>query len=234
MMNADRPYRGKRVVDVAVLVAVALPSLLVGAVCSAAIRLTSRGPVFFRQERVGWMGRPFRVWKFRTMVDAPDNPIFPAADRITAVGRLLRATSLDELPQLINVARGEMSIVGPRPTLAYQVARYDDRQRRRLNVRPGITGLAQVRGRNSIAWADRIEHDVEYLGRQSPAFDLKILWWTLHTVFSSRGTSGHAADDPLAAVPDATGDVGPGAVPAPADDPRASSEQPDHDARHDR
>jgi lipopolysaccharide/colanic/teichoic acid biosynthesis glycosyltransferase len=207
MRSLDRPYRGKRLVDVAIVIVVAIPSVLAGALCGAAIRLTSPGPVFFRQERVGWGGRPFRVWKFRTMVDAPDNPVVPATDRITAVGRVLRTTSLDELPQLINVARGEMSIVGPRPTLAYQVARYDNRQRRRLNVRPGITGLAQVRGRNSITWADRIDHDVEYLDRQSPALDIKILWWTVVTVFSRRGIGGHAADDPLAAVPDATLEV---------------------------
>jgi lipopolysaccharide/colanic/teichoic acid biosynthesis glycosyltransferase len=214
MGNSDRPYRGKRLLDVAVLLVVAIPSLVIGAACGAAIRLTSPGPVFFRQERIGWRGRPFRVWKFRTMVHAADNPIFPAPDRITGIGRVLRSASLDELPQLINVARGEMSIVGPRPTLAYQVARYDERQRRRLNVRPGITGLAQVRGRNSITWSDRIDHDVEYLDRQSPGFDLKILWWTVQTVFSSRGIGGHDPDDPLAAVPDDAGDVHVGEIPA--------------------
>ena len=194
------PYRGKRVVDLVVVAAVALPSLLIGAICGTAIRLTSGGPVFFRQERVGWRGRHFRVWKFRTMVDAPDNPIFPDDDRITVVGRLLRRTSLDELPQLINVARGEMSIVGPRPTLAYQVARYDDRQRRRLNVRPGITGLAQVRGRNRITWADRIDHDLEYLDHQSPALDLRILGWTVRALVSANDVAGHAVDDPLASL----------------------------------
>lgn len=229
MRGHDRPYRGKRLVDVAVLIVVAIPSLVVGAVCGAAIRLTSPGPVFFRQERVGWRGRPFRVWKFRTMVDAPDNPIFPANDRITGVGRVLRTTSLDELPQLINVARGEMSIVGPRPTLAYQVARYDDRQRRRLNVRPGITGLAQIRGRNIITWAHRIDHDVEYLERQSPVLDIKILWWTVLTVFSRRGISGHAADDPLASLPGLTGDVQPGEMPARG----VSLRQQDEDAQFD-
>ena len=200
-----RPYRGKRAFDLAVLALLAIPSLVIGAACGMAIRLTSPGPVFFRQERVGMHGRIFRVWKFRTMVDAPDNPIFPDADRITPAGGLLRRTSLDELPQLINVARGEMSIVGPRPTLGYQVARYDTRQRMRLAVRPGITGLAQVRGRNSITWAERIEHDLEYLERQSPLLDTRILVWTLWSVATQRGVGNHAMDDPLAAHPSAEG-----------------------------
>lgn len=196
----DRPYRGKRLFDLVVLAMAAIPSLFVAAACGAAVRLSGPGPVFFRQERVGWKGQPFRVWKFRTMVDAEDNPIFPDGQRITGVGRVLRRTSLDELPQLINVARGEMSIVGPRPTLAYQVARYDSLQRRRLRVRPGITGLAQVRGRNRISWAERIDHDLEYLDRQSLAYDLKIIAWTVQTLLSGKGASGHATDDPLASL----------------------------------
>src|SRR5690606_9205639 len=150
----------------------------VGVVCVVAIRLTSKGPVFFRQERIGLGGRPFTVWKFRTMV-VGDNPAIPDPDRITAVGRLLRRWSLDELPQLINVARGEMSIVGPRPTLAYQVERYDEEQRRRLAVPPGLTGLAQVEGRNELPWPERIRLDVQYVERASPALDLRILARTL-------------------------------------------------------
>lgn len=201
MTSRDRSYRGKRVLDLTVLAMVAVPSLLIGAMCAAAIRVTSPGPVFFRQERIGLDGRPFRVWKFRTMVDAPDNPILPDASRITAVGAILRRASLDELPQLINVARGEMSIVGPRPTLAYQVERYDPEQRRRLRVRPGITGLAQIRGRNRISWAERIEHDLEYLDRQSMILDLAILADTVRIVFAGRDAGGHADDDPLSANP---------------------------------
>jgi lipopolysaccharide/colanic/teichoic acid biosynthesis glycosyltransferase len=217
--------------DLAVLALVAIPSLVIGAACGVAVRLTSPGPVFFRQERVGWRGRPFRVWKFRTMVHLPDNPIFPDPDRITGVGRVLRGASLDELPQLINVARGEMSIVGPRPTLAYQVARYDARQLRRLNVRPGITGLAQVRGRNSITWAERIDHDLEYLDRQSPAFDIRILLGTVQILSSSRGISGHATDDPLAAVADPVQGTGPGEGLVRGASPTAPSDQRDDDAR---
>ncbi len=154
--------------DLAVLALVAIPALVVGGCCAVAVALTSRGPVFFRQERIGMGGRPFMVWKFRTMAHG-DNPIFPDATRITSAGALLRRFSLDELPQLINVATGEMSIVGPRPTLAYQVERYDDHQRRRLAVRPGLTGLAQVSGRNSLPWAERIDYDVTYVETQSPA-----------------------------------------------------------------
>ena len=198
-MNTDRPYRGKRVVDLGVLALVAVPAAAVGVVCAAAVALSSRGPVFFRQERVGMDGVPFRVWKFRTMVD-DDNPIFPDATRITRVGAVLRRFSLDELPQLINVAVGDMSIVGPRPTLAYQVVRYDDHQRRRLAVRPGLTGLAQVSGRNSLAWADRIDFDVTYVETQSPMTDLRLLVRTVTTIATGDGVEGHPGDDPLAAV----------------------------------
>ena len=148
-------------------------------------------------------GRPFVVWKFRTMVHG-DNPLFPDDSRITTVGKLLRRFSLDELPQLINVANGTMSVVGPRPTLAYQVERYDDHQRRRLAVRPGLTGLAQVNGRNSLSWSDRIDYDVEYVEEQSPLLDLRIIARTFTTMLTGEGVEGHPTDDPLA-VPDGNG-----------------------------
>lgn len=197
----DGPYRGKRLVDLAILAVVAVPALVVGSVCALAVALTSPGGIFFRQERVGMGGRTFRVWKFRTMV-AGDNPIFPDATRITPVGRVLRRLSLDELPQLINVAVGDMSVVGPRPTLAYQVERYDDHQRRRLAVRPGLTGLAQVNGRNALSWSDRIDYDVRYVEEQSPALDARILVRTVGAMLSGEGVEGHPTDDPLAALPD--------------------------------
>ncbi len=204
---ADRPYRGKRAVDLALLAVVAIPAVVLGVVCAAAVGLTSPGGVFFRQERVGMNGRPFLVWKFRTMV-AGDNPIFPDASRITPVGRVLRRLSLDELPQLLNVAVGDMSVVGPRPTLAYQVERYDEFQRRRLDVRPGLTGLAQVNGRNSLTWARRIEFDVEYVETQSAGLDLRIVLRTVRTMLSGEGVEGHPEDDPLAeaAEPGTRGD----------------------------
>lgn len=196
-VGSDRPYRGKRLFDLAVLAVVAVPALLLGALCALAVRLSSPGPVFFRQERIGMGGRPFTVWKFRTMV-AGDNPVFPDASRITPVGRVLRRLSLDELPQLLNVAAGDMSVVGPRPTLAYQVARYDDRQRRRLAVRPGLTGLAQVNGRNALSWPERIEWDLTYVATQSPLLDLRILARTVGAMLSGAGVEGHPIDDPVA------------------------------------
>jgi lipopolysaccharide/colanic/teichoic acid biosynthesis glycosyltransferase len=198
--RAGGPYRGKRLVDVVVLALVAVPAAAVGAVCALAVRLTSAGPVLFRQERVGLRGEPFEMLKFRSM-RAGENPIFPDADRITAVGRLLRRTSLDELPNLLNVVRGEMSIVGPRPTLRYQVERYDDRQRHRLAVRPGLTGLAQVNGRNALSWPERIELDLEYVDTQSVLVDLRIMAATFGALLSGAGVEGHRTDDPLAAEP---------------------------------
>ncbi|HEX5590260.1 MAG TPA: sugar transferase [Candidatus Limnocylindrales bacterium] len=193
------PYRGKRAVDLCLLALCLVPATIAGVACAIAVRLTSPGPIFFRQTRAGMGGREFEILKFRTMIDAPDNPILPADDRITRAGRWLRRLSLDEIPQLVNVARGEMSIVGPRPTLPYQVERYTERQRRRLAVRPGITGLAQVTGRNELPWAARIEIDIEYVERQSAALDLRILVATVAVVLRGSGVEGHPADDDISA-----------------------------------
>jgi lipopolysaccharide/colanic/teichoic acid biosynthesis glycosyltransferase len=161
------------------------------AAIALAIKLDDCGPVFFRQERIGKGGRVFRVWKFRTMiVDAASqglgNTVASDDDRITRVGRLLRKFGVDELPQILNVLSGEMSLVGPRPTLAYQVEHYDATQRRRLEVRPGITSLAVVSGRNALSWNERIELDVWYIDRWSLGLDLKILLRTLWCVLVTR------------------------------------------------
>lgn len=197
--SESRPYPSQRGLDWIVLGLVAVPAAVIGAICAVAIKLTSRGPVFFRQKRVGRHGELFEVVKFRTMVDAPEgNPLFPDEDRITKVGRILRRLSIDELPQLINVARRDMSVVGPRPTLPYQVDRYTSTERRRLDVRPGLTGLAQVRGRNRIGWADRIVHDLEYVERQSLRLDLSILVRSIPIVLLGTGVDGHPENDPLA------------------------------------
>jgi lipopolysaccharide/colanic/teichoic acid biosynthesis glycosyltransferase len=161
------------------------------AAIALAIKLDDCGPVFFRQERIGKGGRVFRVWKFRTMiVDAASqglgNTVASDDDRITRVGRLLRKFGVDELPQILNVLSGEMSLVGPRPTLAYQVEHYDATQRRRLEVRPGITSLAVVSGRNALSWNERIELDVWYIDRWSLGLDAKIMLRTLWCVLVTR------------------------------------------------
>jgi lipopolysaccharide/colanic/teichoic acid biosynthesis glycosyltransferase len=150
------------------------------AAAALAIKLEDRGPVFYRQTRVGKDGEDFDLLKLRTMVVGAETQgagfaVDRGDARITRVGRVLRAASLDELPQLVNVLRGEMSLIGPRPTLRYQVERYSDRQRRRLEVRPGLTGWAQIHGRATLPWDERIELDVWYVEHRSPRVDLKIL-----------------------------------------------------------
>jgi lipopolysaccharide/colanic/teichoic acid biosynthesis glycosyltransferase len=150
------------------------------AVAALAIKLDDRGPVFYRQRRVGRDGREFELLKLRTMVVGAEHQgagwaVNRGDPRITRVGRTLRRLSIDELPQLWNVVRGEMSLIGPRPTLAYQVEAYSPRQRRRLEVKPGVTGWAQIHGRAALPWEERIELDVWYVENRSPLVDLKIL-----------------------------------------------------------
>lgn len=195
-------YRGKRLTDLAI-VALTLPiTAPVAALTWIAVRFTSGSPVLFKQTRVGRHGRDFELLKFRTMTTG-DNPIVPDPARITPIGKLLRRTSLDELPQLINVLRGDMSVIGPRPTLRYQVERYDDRQRQRLLARPGLTGLAQVSGRNSLQWAQRIELDIEYVHTQSITMDLRILLRTMAAIVGGEGVLGHDPTDPFVDGPTA-------------------------------
>ena len=197
-LPTPRPYRLQRMLDWAVLIALSPVLVPVGLLLGLAVALTSRGPVLFRQERVGLNGERFQVYKFRSMVDG-DNPMVPDPTRITRVGAVLRRWSLDELPQLLNVARGEMSVVGPRPTVASQVERYSQDQARRLSVRPGLTGLAQVSGRNSLPWADRIDLDLAYVDSRSLHRDVGILVRTVSTVVAGEGAEGHDADDPMLA-----------------------------------
>ena len=197
-LPTPRPYRLQRVLDWVVLLALSPLLVPVGLLLGLSVALTSRGPVLFRQERVGLNGERFQVYKFRSMVDG-DNPLVPDPSRITHVGAVLRRWSLDELPQLLNVARGEMSVVGPRPTVASQVERYTQGQARRLSVRPGLTGLAQVSGRNSLPWADRIDLDLAYVDTRSLRRDVGILVRTFSTVVTGEGAEGHDADDPMLA-----------------------------------
>jgi lipopolysaccharide/colanic/teichoic acid biosynthesis glycosyltransferase len=181
-----------RVLDVlvaALLLVIASPLL---ALAALAIRLESRGPVFYRQLRVGRHGEPFQLWKLRTMVPGAETMgagiyVIEGDPRITRVGRRLRRFSLDELPNLVNVLKGEMAIVGPRPTVQEQVDRYTDRQRRRLEVKPGITGWAQINGRTSLPWPDRIELDVWYVEHRSLRLDLRILLRTARMLATGHG-----------------------------------------------
>lgn len=183
--------RWKRVFDLAL----ALPALLLLSplllVVALAIRLRMGAPVLFRQPRPGLHGRPFDLLKFRTMTDVRDahGRLLPDADRLTALGRFLRRTSLDELPELWNVVRGEMSLVGPRPLLMDYLPHYDAFQMRRHEVRPGITGWAQVNGRNDQSWARRFELDVWYVDHRSFALDLRILALTVWKVLKREGIS---------------------------------------------
>jgi lipopolysaccharide/colanic/teichoic acid biosynthesis glycosyltransferase len=165
------------------------PFLLFAAI---AIKLGSRGPVIYRQRRVGRRGREFDLWKLRTMVAGSDPVGIGTAvgrddPRVTRAGRFLRRTSLDEVPNLVNVLRGEMAIVGPRPTIPAQVDAYTPRQHRRHEVLPGITGWAQVQGRAGIPWEERIELDVWYVEHRTPALDLKILARTAKLVLTGQG-----------------------------------------------
>jgi lipopolysaccharide/colanic/teichoic acid biosynthesis glycosyltransferase len=180
-----------RAADLAIAGGALLVASPVLALAALAVKLEDGGPVLYRQTRVGRDGADFELLKLRTMVVGAETmgaglSVNHGDPRITRTGRLLRKLSLDELPQLWNVVRGEMSVIGPRPTLRYQVEQYDERQRHRLDVKPGITGWAQVNGRASLPWADRIELDVWYVEHRSPLLDVRILARTPFALF--RGT----------------------------------------------
>jgi len=182
----------RRLLDIVVSASALVLSAPALAAATIAIRLESPGPAIYRQRRSGLHGREFDVLKLRTMVDGAERvgaglAVNEHDARITRVGALLRRTSIDELPNLLNVLRGEMSLIGPRPTLPAQVARYSERQRGRLAVKPGITGWAQVNGRASLPWAERIELDLYYIEHRSLALDLRILWRTVAIVLGGAG-----------------------------------------------
>jgi lipopolysaccharide/colanic/teichoic acid biosynthesis glycosyltransferase len=196
-LGGARRHALNRVLDIAVAgTGLVLASPLLAA-SALAVRLEDGGPVLYRQVRVGTDGQDFELLKLRTMVVGAEKigagwAVNEGDPRITHVGRVLRRLSLDELPQLWNVVRGDMSIVGPRPTLRYQVDQYDERQRHRLDVRPGITGWAQIQGRARLSWAERIELDLWYVEHRSPRIDLKILLSTPRALFGGtyKGETG--------------------------------------------
>lgn len=160
-------------------------------VLAVLVRIKLGSPVLFSQERPGKNEKVFRMYKFRSMTDARDEAgnLLPDEERLTHFGAMLRATSLDELPELWNIFRGDMSIVGPRPLLVKYLPRYNERQRHRHDVRPGLTGWAQVNGRNAISWEQKFEYDVEYVERESLWFDIKILFLTVGRVLHRSGIS---------------------------------------------
>lgn len=196
-------YRGKRLFDLVLVVASAPVWTLVLAAVALRVRRQIGSPVFFRQRRAGLDGKLFEMIKFRSMTDARDasGALLPDADRLLPFGRWLRSTSLDELPELWNVLKGEMTLVGPRPLLPQYGPRYSAEHRRRLATRPGLTGLAQVSGRNAIGWSAKFDLDVRYVDRCSLALDMEILWRTITAIVRRDGIS--ASGD--ATMPEFTG-----------------------------
>ena len=185
----------KRLLDL-LLVLLALPLWLpLLLVTGLAVACALGRPIFFLQQRAGFRGKPFRIIKFRTMKELRDEQgrLLPDAERLTPFGHRLRSLSLDELPELLNVLRGDMSLVGPRPLPTAYVDRYSPFQARRLDCRPGLTGWAQVNGRNLLNWEDRFRHDVWYRENQSLLLDFRILWMTFHTVLRREGIAAEGA-----------------------------------------
>ena len=180
----------KRILDIIAVVAAAPLWLPAVAVAALAVAIADGRPVFFRQQRAGRGGRPFLLLKFRTMRDGPGSDM----ERTTRLGRFLRRTSIDELPQLLHVLSGKMSLVGPRPLPVKYLPRYTPEEARRHEVRPGLTGWAQVNGRNAITWERKLELDVWYVDNRTVALDLKILWMTVQLALSGKGVNASADD----------------------------------------
>ncbi|MGH3998693.1 MAG: sugar transferase, partial [Pseudonocardiaceae bacterium] len=190
----------RRAVDIVVAIVVMVVVAPAAAIVAILILAGMGRPVLFRQRRVGWGGAPFTVVKFRTM-RPPAWPGEPDDQRTPRLGAFLRASSLDELPQLWNILRGDMSLIGPRPTLPEQVEHYTPRQRLRLAIRPGLTGWAQVNGRNSLSWPERIELDLWYIEHCSASLDTKILLHTVIRLVKPQGVTGAGGVNPTFPVP---------------------------------
>lgn len=200
-MSSFYRLHGKRLFDLAVGGALLLATLPVTAGAALLIRSRMGAPVLFKQQRPGYEGRPFTLIKFRTMQIqlSMSEPSLSDGERLTTLGKKLRASSIDELPELWNVVKGEMSLVGPRPLLMEYLPRYSVRQARRHEVRPGITGWAQMNGRNSLSWEEKFDLDVWYADNLSFGLDVRILWGTIASVIRREGISaeGHVSADPF-------------------------------------
>lgn len=184
----------KRVFDLILTVPAIIIFLPVYAVAALCVRVLIGSPVIFSQNRPGFSGKPFKLYKFRTMINAQrmNGELLSDLERLTSLGRFLRLTSLDELPELFNVLKGDMSLVGPRPLLTQYLKRYTPEQARRHEVKPGITGWAQINGRNSITWEEKFKLDVWYVDHQSLRLDIKIMVLTLYKVFKREGINQSA------------------------------------------
>lgn len=190
-MTGFYPRVGKRMLDLVLSIPAAIVSLPLQAAIAILVRVKLGSPVLFRQERPGKNGEVFSLVKFRTMTNETnsDGDLLPEAKRLTRFGHLLRSTSLDELPELFNVIRGDMSLVGPRPLLVKYLPRYTKEQARRHEVHPGLTGLAQISGRNSSSWDEKFERDIWYVDHVSVTLDLRIMAKTVATVFTRQGVN---------------------------------------------
>lgn len=186
----------KRSLDLLLAYVLAIPALLLVGLCYVAIKGETRGPAFFVQERPGYKGRIFRILKLRTMIVETECNGRQLSDmeRMTRTGRIVRALSLDELPQILNILKGEMSFIGPRPLLPEYLPLYNEEQMRRHDVRPGISGWAQVNGRNEICWEHKFERDVWYADHMSFVLDLKIFWMTIMNVLKRQGVNAGVND----------------------------------------
>ena len=186
----------KYVLDILLALVLLLPALAAVSLCYILIKMETKGPAFFVQERPGYKGKLFKIYKLRTMIEQTqrDGKALSDMERMTRTGRVIRALSLDELPQLLNILKGEMSFIGPRPLLVQYLPLYSPQQMRRHDVRPGISGWAQVNGRNELSWEQKFERDVWYVDHISFVLDMKILWMTIMNVLKRRGINAGVSE----------------------------------------
>ena len=186
----------KYVLDMLLVLVLLLPALAAVSLCYILIKMETKGPAFFVQERPGYKGKLFKIYKLRTMIEQTqrDGKALSDMERMTRTGRVIRALSLDELPQLLNILKGEMSFIGPRPLLVQYLPLYSPQQMRRHDVRPGISGWAQVNGRNELSWEQKFERDVWYVDHISFGLDMKILWMTLMNVLRRKGINAGVSE----------------------------------------